>query len=73
MEQDMRVSKHVTVKKADDSETYKVVLAFASMVNTQRVRAKSVTLETDDVKVFEQYPLNELVSLKISKPQKRLA
>jgi len=73
MEQEMRVSKHTTIKGDDDTETYKVMLKFSSAEATARTRIRKVILDSEDPKVFEQYPLNELVSLRIVKPQKRLA
>jgi len=73
MEQDMRVAKHTTIKGDDDTETYKVLLKFASAEGTQRDVIRKAIIDSDDPTVFKRFPLNELVSLKISKPQKKLA
>jgi len=79
MEQDMRVVKQITEEDSDESKPtkYKVNLEHVSIAKNAKplsnVRViKKLTIVSEDDSLFKDFPHNELCSVKISKPQRKL-
>lgn len=75
----MHVKKQITEEDSDESKPtkYKVLLRYFPVKNaatSSQVRMiKNLTIISEDVNLFKDFPHNELVTVKISKPQKKLA
>jgi len=78
MEQEMRVKKQITEEDSDESKPtkYKVLLGYSPVKNvapSSQVRMiKKLTIISEDETLFEDFPHNEMVTVKISKPQRKL-
>jgi len=73
MQEDMRVDKHTTIEDAEETKKFRVTLKFASFEGSGRTIIKIVHIDSEEESVFQEYPLNELVSIKVYKPQKKIA
>ena len=80
MEQDMRVDKQITEEDSDQTKPtkYKVLFKQSSITTTKsavsNVRTiKKLTIISEDPDLFKEFPHNELVTVKVSKPQRKLA
>lgn len=72
MQQDMRVLKHKTVESEETQTEYTITLVFASVEAALKSRISRLNIVSTDADIFEKYPLNELVTVKVSKPQQKL-
>ena len=79
MEQDMRVVKQITEEDSDESKPtkYKVRLAHISIAKNPKPATntrviKNLVIESEHASLFTDFPHNELVAVRISKPQAKL-
>jgi len=65
----MRVVKHQTIEKSEEETLYKVHLE----ATTRPFAVKRLTIESEDRSLLDDYALEELVSIRVIKPQRKLA
>lgn len=65
---EMTVRKHVTREDAEQETVYKVVMQPVKKPS----EISTITLSSVDEEIKTQYPLDELVVVTLSKPQKKL-
>ena len=70
MDQEMRVVKHQTIEKNGETPHYRVHLK--ADIQIQKHAIPTATILSDDDGLFDDFPLAEIVNLKISKPQQKL-
>lgn len=72
----MRVVKQITEEDSDESKPtkYKVNLSYSPSKNAKpNMRLiKKLTIISEDDSLFKDFPHNELVTVKVSKPQTKL-
>ncbi|MDH5689930.1 MAG: hypothetical protein OEY81_00680 [Candidatus Bathyarchaeota archaeon] len=65
---EMTVRKHITREDAEQETVYKVVMQPVKKPS----EISTITLSSVDEEIKTQYPLDELVVVTLSKPQKKL-